>query len=79
VLKTRLKKEENRKDTNCSQLKNWINQRIKSIEVRKELTDEWKRRGMKEGMQFAALTDIITKEWSGRTTKPEKPQKLSVI
>ena len=50
----------------------WINQRIKSIEVRKELTDEWKRRGMKEGMQFAALTDIITKEWSGRTTKQYK-------
>lgn len=50
----------------------WINQRVKSIEVRKELTDEWKRRGMKEGMQFAALTDIITKEWSGRTTKQYK-------
>jgi hypothetical protein len=50
----------------------WINQRIKSIEVRKELTDEWKRRGMKEGMQFATLTDIITKEWSGRTTKQYK-------
>ena len=50
----------------------WINQRVKSIEVRKELTDEWKRRGMKEGIQFAALTDIITKEWSGRTTKQYK-------
>ena len=50
----------------------WINQRIKSIEVRKELTDEWKRCGMKEGMQFATLTDIITKEWSGRTTKQYK-------
>lgn len=50
----------------------WINQRVKSIEVRKELTDEWKRRGMKEGMQFATLTDIITKEWSGRTTKQYK-------
>ena len=50
----------------------WINQRVKSIEVRKELTDEWKRRGRKEGTQFAALTDIITKEWSGRTTKQYK-------
>lgn len=50
----------------------WINQRVKSIEVRKELTDEWKRRGMKEGTQFATLTDIITKEWSGRTTKQYK-------
>lgn len=43
---------------------NWINQRLKSIEIRKELTDEWKKRGMKEGMQFATLTDIITKAWS---------------
>lgn len=50
----------------------WINQRVKSIEVRKELTDEWKRRGMKEETQFATLTDIITKEWSGRTTKQYK-------
>lgn len=48
---------------------NWINQRLKSIEIRKELTDEWKKRGMKEGMQFATLTDIITKTWSGKTTK----------
>ena len=39
----------------------WINQRLKSIEVRKELTDEWKSRGLKEGIQFATLTDIITK------------------
>src|SRR5690606_37874870 len=51
---------------------NWINQRLKSIEIRKELTDEWKRRGMKEGMQFATLTDIITKAWSGNTTKEYK-------
>jgi hypothetical protein len=51
---------------------NWINQRLKSIEIRKELTDEWKKRGMKEGMQFAALTDIITKAWSGKTTKEYK-------
>ncbi len=48
---------------------NWINQRLKSIEVRKELTDEWKRRGMKEGLQFATLTDIITKTWSDKSTK----------
>lgn len=51
---------------------NWINQRLKSIEIRKELTDEWKKRGMKEEMQFAALTDIITKAWSGKTTKEYK-------
>jgi hypothetical protein len=51
---------------------NWINQRLKSIEVRKELTDEWKRLGMKEGQQFATLTDIITKAWSGKTTKEYK-------
>ena len=42
----------------------WINQRLKSIEVRKELTDEWKRTGVKEGGEFATLTDIITREWS---------------
>ena len=51
---------------------NWINQRLKSIEIRKELTDEWKKRGMKEGMQFATLTDIITQAWSGKTTKEYK-------
>lgn len=51
---------------------NWINQRLKSIEVRKELTDEWKRLGMKEGVQFATLTDIITKAWAGNTTKEYK-------
>ena len=50
----------------------WINQRLKSIEVRKELTDEWKRRGVEEGMQFATLTDIITQTWSGKTTKEYK-------
>lgn len=54
---------------------NWINQRLKSIEIRKELTDEWKRRGMKEGIQFAALTDIITKTWSGNSTKEYKTLK----
>ncbi len=51
---------------------NWINQRLKSIEIRKELTDEWKKRGMKEGMQFATLTDIITQAWSDKTTKEYK-------
>ena len=51
---------------------NWINQRLKSIEIRKELTDEWKKRGLKEGVQFATLTDIITKAWSEKTTKEYK-------
>ena len=51
---------------------NWINQRLKSIEIRKELTDEWKKHGLKEGMQFATLTDIITKAWSDITTKEYK-------
>ena len=50
----------------------WINQRLKSIEIRKELTDEWKKRGLKEGPQFATLTDIITKAWAGKTTKEFK-------
>jgi len=51
---------------------NWINQRLKSIEIRKELTDEWKKRGLKEGTQFATLTDIITQAWSDKTTKEYK-------
>jgi hypothetical protein len=51
---------------------NWINQRLKSIEIRKELTDEWEKRGLKEGRQFATLTDIITKAWSDKTTKEYK-------
>ena len=51
---------------------NWINQRLKSIEIRKELTNEWKRNGLKEGAQFATLTDIITKTWSDKTTKEYK-------
>lgn len=51
---------------------NWINQRLKSIEIRKELTDEWKNRGLKEGQQFATLTDIISKAWAGKTTKEYK-------
>ena len=50
----------------------WINQRIKSIEVRKELTDEWKRTGVHEGLEYASLTDIITREWSGFSTKQYK-------
>ncbi len=53
----------------------WINQRIKSIEVRKQLTDEWKRTGVEEGLQYATLTDIITKTWSGLTTKEYKHYK----
>lgn len=51
---------------------NWINQRLKSIEIRKDLTDEWKKRGLKEGVQFATLTDIITKAWADKTTKEYK-------
>jgi BRO family, N-terminal domain len=50
----------------------WINQRLKSIEIRKELTDEWKNRGLKEGLHFSILTDIITKAWSDKTTKEYK-------
>lgn len=53
----------------------WINQRMKSIEVRKELTDEWDRTGVKQGLQYATLTDIITKEWSGMSTKQYKSYK----
>ena len=51
---------------------NWINQRLKSIEIRKELTNEWKSKGLKEGAHFATLTDIITKAWAGKTTKEYK-------
>jgi len=50
----------------------WINQRLKSIEVRKELTDEWERCGVKQGQEFATLTDIITRGWAGMTTKQYK-------
>ena len=50
----------------------WINQRLKSIEIRKDLTDEWKRRGLQEGVQFATLTDIIYSTWSGMTAKEYK-------
>ncbi len=52
--------------------KNWINQRLKSIEVRKELTDEWESKGVKQGIEYAILTDEITKAWSGMTTKEYK-------
>ena len=54
---------------------NWINQRVKTIEVRKGLTDEWKRAGLQEGRDFAILTDLITKAWSGKTTKEYKHYK----
>jgi BRO family, N-terminal domain len=57
---------------NLGYSENWINQRLKSIEIRKELTDEWKKRGLVEGVQFATLTDIITKAWSDKTTKEYK-------
>ena len=51
---------------------NWINNRVKSIEVRKALTDEWNRAGVQQGQQYASLTDIITREWSGKTTRQYK-------
>ena len=54
---------------------NWINQRLKSIEVRKELTDEWERRGIQKGRQYAILTDVITQGWSGLSTKQYKQYK----
>ena len=53
----------------------WINSRVKGIEVRKELTDEWDRAGVKQGQQYASLTDIITREWSGMTTRQYKQHK----
>ncbi|HVV05359.1 MAG TPA: Bro-N domain-containing protein [Puia sp.] len=55
--------------------KEWINQRLKSIEIRKDLTDEWENRGVKQGQQFAILTDIITQAWSGKTVKEYKDYK----
>ncbi len=55
--------------------KEWINQRLKSIEIRKELTDEWEDRGVRKGQEFAILTDEITKAWSGLTTKQYKSHK----
>ena len=51
---------------------NWINQRLKSIEIRKELTDEWKRHGLQEGVQFATLTDIIYQTWADMTAREYK-------
>ena len=55
--------------------KEWVNQRLKTIEVRKELTDEWKERGLKEGLEFAILTDEITRAWSGKSVKQYKKLK----
>jgi len=55
--------------------KEWINQRLKSIEIRKELTDEWDKRGIKKGQGYAILTDEITSAWSGFTTKQYKNYK----
>jgi len=55
--------------------KDWINQRLKTIEVRKELTDEWKERGIKEGVEFSILTNEITKVWSGKDIKSYKKLK----
>ncbi|MCD4678810.1 MAG: Bro-N domain-containing protein [Bacteroidales bacterium] len=52
--------------------KNWINQRLKSIEVRKELTDEWNERGMKQGLEYAILTNELTKAWAGKNVKDYK-------
>lgn len=54
---------------------NWINQRLKSIEIRKDLTDEWKSRGLEEGLHFATLTDIIYKTWADKTAKEYKQYK----
>ncbi len=54
---------------------NWINQRLKSIEIRKELTDEWKKHGLQEGGEFAFLTDVIYKAWAGKTAKEYKQYK----
>ena len=53
----------------------WVNQRLQGIKARKELTDEWERAGVKEGQQYATLTDVITKEWSGKTTRQYKQYK----
>jgi prophage antirepressor-like protein len=51
---------------------NWINQRLKSIEIRKDLTNEWKKHGLEEGIEFATLTDVIYKTWAGKTAKEYK-------
>lgn len=60
---------------NLGYSKEWINQRLKSIEIRKDLTDEWEKRGVKKGQEFAILTDIITKAWSDKTVKEYKEYK----
>lgn len=60
---------------NLGYSQSWINQRLKSIEIKKELTDEWKRLGLKEGQQFASLTDIITKTWSEKSAREYKALK----
>jgi len=57
---------------NLGYSENWINQRLKSIEIRKELTDEWKKHGLQEGLEFATLTDIIYQTWAGKTAKEYK-------
>ena len=54
----------------------WINRRLKSIEIRKDLTHEWKRHGLQEGIHFATLTDIIYQTWAGKTAKEKNPQHL---
>ena len=84
VLKTRLKREGSELTTNCSQLKMQAadgkkyltdvanTEQLKSIEIRKDLTDEWKKRGLEEGLHFATLTDIIYKSWSDMTSKEYK-------
>lgn len=54
---------------------NWINQRLKSIEIRKDLTDQWEAHGVKEGQEYATLTDIIYQTWAGKTTKEYKKLK----
>ena len=54
---------------------NWINQRLKSIEIRKELTDEWKKHGLQEGPEFAFLTDVIYKTWAEKSAKEYKRYK----
>lgn len=54
---------------------NWINQRLKSIEIRKDLTDQWKLHNVEEGVQYATLTDIIYQSWAGRTSKEYKQLK----
>jgi hypothetical protein len=55
--------------------KSWINQRLKSIEIRKDLTDEWQQRGIKKGLEYAILTDEITKAWTGKSIKDYKKLK----